>query len=458
MHPFSLQAWLMTFVLTMLLMDSSPAAASAFLDKSFSDDGVRIMDGAGDQPIAACPTANGRLLLVSRDGYTNLSVTRLLENGGTDTSFGIGGMRGVDLPKGLASGPIPALCRPDGSVWMLSQVSDGLGDANVSLFSVAANGSLIQNFAGSTNGMAEIDLDESFPGLSDLELPKAIASTADGGALIVGDAGTTGSGRQPFVIKVSALGLVERVAFPMPASVSNPNVTAVATGPNGAIWVVGDGTINGHRAFRMYLDPASYLVARTEIGSDDNVYTNGGVLLRPGVMVVGAIRTPALNGVGRPNLLVFRDNAAFTMSVLPTPLPKFGPNVDIKIKNEGATVTRISNDSVFFAGQIDVSFIGGSGGRPGWYFTRVLIGDTAAEDKIDLAFGDQGREGLSLASAPYCSLEESMSKYVAVHMWKDRPLMLGQLFNVCSAPYAGRPALVRLNSNSLLFKNGLEGR
>ncbi|MEZ5442901.1 MAG: hypothetical protein R3F15_15615 [Lysobacterales bacterium] len=453
---------LLSLLLLMFTL-TRPALAIEDVDPRFSGDGIAIIDQGEDWPVITCPAAGGKRLLVNRTSESAITTSRLLDNGQLDPQFGTGGTAVAAVSTFPSWRYTPALCRDDGSVWIVSEVPGNGDDRNLRVFAIDANGALQASFGGAPGGLVNIDLDQSRPDLSNIEFPRAMIAMPDGGALIVGHVRVTTIGRdRPFVIKLSAQGAVQRIAFPEPAGLSESiRASAAAVGPGGGIWVVGDGYASGNRAYRMYIDPKNYAVVRTEISDDSasNVGVSSGVLLRSGVMVVAGTQTLVPGEPAQPRLFVFRANSnSFTMLPMPNPLPgTAGAGLQVQADGNGATLVAVPPDRVVLAMGVD-SFANGDRVRDaGIYVGRAIIGDSIAEDRVDTAFGIGGRDGLSVPSGdPSCSGQTNRQEHAHVGLWDQRPLILGRIFGRCSPDSQDDILLLRLAPADVLLRNGFE--
>src|SRR5690349_4442860 len=104
-----------------------PAAFAGVLDPTFADEGVKVLDFAGEpgmsgseRGIANCPAAGDRQLVVLREAG-GLIVARLSSDGSLDASFGDGGVRRHAIEIGDQDSPtVAAICRADGGIWMVA--------------------------------------------------------------------------------------------------------------------------------------------------------------------------------------------------------------------------------------------------------------------------------------------------------------------------------------------------
>lgn len=449
------------FAAMALLLAVQPVLAIEDLDPQFSGDGIAFIDQGDDWPVITCPAAAGKRLLVNRVGESTVRASRVLDNGQLDPQFGNGGAVNSAVQTYPGWRYLPALCRPDGSVWIATEVRAVGSDNNVRVFAIGANGQLQTSFGGAPGGLVDIDLDQHRPDLSDLEYPRGIIEMPDGGALIVGHARVATISRdRPFLIKLSAQGVLQRVAFPEPAGMSESiRASAAAVGPGGGIWVVGDGWAAGPRAYRMYIDPKNYAVVRTEIGADVNMRTSSGALLRSGVMVVTGTKAPVVGQPAEPRLLVFRANTtSFTTLALPNPLPgTAGVGQEVQVDGNGATLLALSPDRVMLAAGVNAHANGNSLRDAGFYVARAIIGDTPAQDRVDVGFGIAGRDGLSVPSGdPSCSGQTNRQAHAHVGLWAQRPLILGRIAMRCNPDSDDDLLLLRLKSADELLRNGFE--
>lgn len=439
---------------------SAGAPPAPILDPSFSGDGIRLLPSTQDAwPVVTCPAANGRRLVVVRDDAHKISITRLLENGSSDPQFGTGGVKQFAMVTYPGWRPTPALCRSNGDIWVVTQIRGVGSDTNLRVLAISAAGDLIAGFAGSGNGVLDIDLDQSSSQLADYEYPRSIQPSADGGALIVGHVRMADTHLdRPFLIKLAPGGSVQKVTFPVPAGLSQDiHANAVATGPNGGIWVVGDGAASGLRAYRMYIDPVTYAVVHTEIGLDANVYTSSGVLLRSGVMVVGASQYVGVPE-RKPRLLVFRTGGSMNMLALPDPTANWAsPGHAAEVMLDGDTVAALSNDRIVFSGELEVPVPGVPKNRRGIYFARAVIAQSALDDHVDAAFGVEGSATLSVDSVdPSCAGDLNEHRFSQVGSWNQRPLVLAVLATKCNPDSSRKTLLLRLNAGDALFDDGFD--
>lgn len=430
--------------------------AGEVLDSSLDGDGIRIYDfGVEERPIANCPAAGGKQLLVMREGDYAISVIRLLWDGSVDPGFNAGQpVRHEGIPTFYNDSNGVSLCRTDGSMVLAARVGGTNGDFDIVVIGLGADGMLIPGFMGSPNGVGRIDLDSYRNDLRDIELPLGFNHAPGGGALLTGFVDTAG-GERPFLIEFGT-NAVRRVSFPEPAGfINNIRASAAGVGPGGGIWVVGWGYNNGKRAFRMYLDPETLAVVRTETGSTVGIETAGGGFVREGVMVVGAVeRVP--NGPALPRLLVLRTGGQFDTLELPQPEP-LAPGLATGVNPFGSTVLPLPNNQVLYA--IGAEAFAGSEfrGYKGWYIARAHIGNSAAEDYVDTRFGFGGHSVLSVHSGdPSCVGKLNTQYHNRIQYWGGQPAIIGTMKRICDPDGTSDAVILRLLRSDELFAHGFE--
>lgn len=438
-----------------LILVATGVFAGDVLDRSLDGDGIRVIDaGSIERIIAHCPAADGKQLVVMRLAGAQIATARLLWDGRIDPAFGEFKRYGVSTFATDVNGV--ALCRPDGSIWLAAQREVAGGDQNVLLMGIAADGGLLPGFAGVPQGVAQLDLDSVRGDLLDREEPLGFNHRPDGGALLTGVVDTA-TGARPFLATFTPAGLISQVAFPMPAGFSGDiHATAAAVGPGGGIWVVGDGVANGRRAYRLFLDPQSLAVVRTEAGGATDVRTVGGGMIREGVMVVGATQRGGA-GPAQPRLLVFRaGDTGFSMLPLPAAAP-LAPGLGTGLNAAGCSVLPLPGNRVLYA--IGAEAFEGTTfrGYKGWYFARAFIGDSAAEDRIDTRFGDGGQSVLSVRSHDAsCAGKLNTQFHARVGHWLGRPTIAGTMKRRCDPDGENDAVLLRLKSTDAMFDDGFE--
>lgn len=451
----------------MLLLPIHPAIAADILDRQLDGDGARLLDlllpqdgSTSDQPIVSCPAADDKQLVVVRKGANAIVSTRLRFDGSIDTSFGNGGARVVPLATTSLSSPVTAaVCRADGSIWIAASAHMGDGEQNVRLFAVGPDGLFVSGFVGVAGGVGDVNLDSIRADLLKDERPLGMNQTPAGGALITGYATTT-VGKRPFLVTLGADARLKTITFPMPDGLHGDVVaTAAGVGPGGGIWVAGHGARNGFgvTAFRVYVDPVSMQVLRTELYSlgTDSIRTAGGGVIRDGVMVVGATRR---NGTApaQPLLLVMRDDGLITSLGLPV-APPLAAGLSTGLNAEGTTVLPVPGGRVLYAIGAEAFEETTFRGYKGWYFARAYIGGSAAEDRVDPGFGDAGRAVVSVASGDAsCGGKLNTQLHTRIGHWLGRPTVVGNIRRGCDPDVETDGVVLRLKGTDAMFDDGFE--
>lgn len=449
---------------------SARAAAAEVLDRGFDADGVKLLDfesapgvGSDDLPIANCPAPDNKQLVVLREGSTGLIATRLRFDGSVDVGFGNNGVRRLAVPMADSTfgAKTVALCRADGGIWLAGRAFLVDNETNVRLVAIDADGALVLGAFGASAGWGDIDLDIYRGDLLKEERPLGFNHRPGGGAFLTGNADTP-NGRRPFLALIGADSVIDDVVFFQPAGFRGQMyASAAGVGSGGGIWVAGDGqSIAGggsYAAFRAYLDPVSLTLARTEVYAlpGEDVRTSGGGMLRSDLMVVAASRGIRGNRA-RPLLLVMRGDGQITSLDLPQPLP-LAPGLITGINTAGAALLPLPDYRLLYA--IGAEAFDGDAflGYQGWYFARAFIGGSAAEDRVDTAFGTAGQTVLSVNSGDSsCIGKRNHQEHVRVGHWQGLPTVIGAIKRRCDPNAENDAALLRLKSVDAMFDDGFE--
>ena len=445
-----------------------PVPAAEVLDTGFAEQGVKTLDFEGmpgtvgvEFGIANCPAANGRQLVVMRDHFSGVLVTRLNFDGSIDTSFGAGGM----LRHALQTDASPvvntaAVCRADGGIWIAARAWISDSDRRIRLIALDAQGQLATGGAFGTTGYFDIPLESHAGGLQPDRNIRGFNQTADGRAFVTGWV-ASGSGNRSFLIALDAEGALQGVSvFQPPGLTLSIEAVAAGVGPGGGIWVAGFGTGTGNwrNAYRAYLDPGTLQLVHSELFgiAGEHVEVAGGAMVRNGVMVVGATRRPTVTTPARPLLLVMREGGIISALDLPQPQQLAG-GIDTGINAEGGTIVPMPGGRVLYA--IGAEAWNGTtfDGYKGWYFAQAVIGASAADDRVDAAFGEGGRAVASIASGDAsCIGLLNRQKHVRAGVWEGRPTVIGFWSRQCEPEGRQDAVLLRLKPGDRVFGHGFE--
>lgn len=440
-----------------------PAAFAGVLDPTFADEGVKVLDFAcepgmsgSERGIANCPAAGDRQLVVLREAG-GLIVARLSSDGSLDASFGDGGVRRHAIEIGDQDSPtVAAICRADGGIWMVAShiVSDQ--DQRIRLIALDSDGALAPGGAFGPSGHADVELDA--PGLLPKRRALGFNQSSDGRAFATGYVSTSAVQTAPWIILLDAQGGLRGASVFRPDDLSGEvEAVGAGVGPGGGIWVVGKGGQEYRVAFRSYLDPKSLALVRTETFAipGEDIDVAGGIMVRSGVMAVGAARR--LRGAhARPILLVMRTDSEITMLDLPLP----GPLEDggqTGISADGQAISSLPGGRVLYGVGAEAWSGPTFKGYKGWYFSRAVIGASSAEDHVDADFGDGGSAVLSLRSGESdCDGLLNTQKHSRAGVWQGRPTVIGWWKRHCAPEGENDGILMRLRPGDGIFADGFE--
>ncbi len=445
-------------------------ALAGVLDETFADHGKKVLDFSGspgasglEYAIANCPAANGRQLVVMRDSNSGILVTRLNFDGSLDTGFGSNGLRRHPVPLSNLIGPVSAaVCRADGGIWIAAVAHFSDEDERIRLVALDAQGELVPGGAFGSQGFADIALQSDGSSLQAGRDVRGFNQAPDGRAFVTGDVmGATGS-TLPWLVALDADGGLRGAPVLQPTGLTGSiNATTAGVGPGGGIWVVGrgNGANNWRTVYRGYVDPKSLALVNTELFQipGQHVDVSGGEMVRSGVMVVGAARRANFSSPGQPMLLVLRTGGVINALDMPAAQPLADDGMQTGISAEGKAIVALPDQRVLYATGAERWDGAQFGGYKGWYFAQAVIGASAAEDRVDVDFGDGGSAVYRAASGePDCSGVLNTQYHVRASLWQGRPTAIGFWNRHCNPEGERDAVLLRLRPRDLIFANGFE--
>ncbi len=442
-----------------------PAAFAGVLDPTFADEGVKVLDFAGEpgmsgseRGIANCPAAGDRQLVVTSDGADLIVVARLSFDGSLDTSFGDGGVRHHAVATThYDTAAVAAVCRADGGIWIVASYGPSSDDQRIRLIAIDSDGALVPGGAFGPSGYADVEF--NVPGLMPKRRAMSFNQSPDGRAFAAGYVQTAEDAQSVWVLVLDAQGNMRGITVFEPQGLgARPKPSAVGVGPGGGIWVVGHGWQANGVAFRSYLDPKSLALVRTETFAipGERIDVVGGLMVRSGVMVVGATRRLSGTHPARPFLLVMRTDSEITMLDLPLPDP-LEDGGQTGISADGQAISSLPGGSVLYGVGAEAWSGSAFNGYKGWYFSRAVIGASAAEDHVDADFGDGGSAVLSLRSGESdCDGLLNTQKHSRAGVWQGRPTVIGWWKRHCAPEGGDEGILMRLRPGDGIFANGFD--
>lgn len=220
-------------LLSVMAIGVAPASAIAApgeLDPGFGVDGRYFADiGTGDGALDIAIDSQGRTLAVLSDTGDAAGVIRVLSDGGTDETFGTGG---IARSAGHTVGAKVAVDGLD-RVVIAAYVPTGGGNVAAGLVRFNADGALDDDFDGNgSRGIGNI-------------VPTVLEARPDGKVLYQGDAGDQ-LGNALVVVQLNddgsrntSFGTNGRAVIPLPSGASNARLTEISIGPGGNLGVLG---------------------------------------------------------------------------------------------------------------------------------------------------------------------------------------------------------------------------
>jgi len=439
------------------------ALAQTGMDPGFGEHGWQTLDlaaGVEDRAYAACEQADGRLLVVGSRGNDNLSVRRLHADGSLDADFAPRDHR-LDL---VALGDAPALCTPDGGVLVVLRIAAAGGGEFLQVHKFDASGQ--RDPAFNQGAMLEVDVSAGNAALTGEQRPLGVNRADDGEYLVTGGVKLLSNGGfQPFLLRIDAAGHLRDFGTVAVAGMGSETTASAAVPAAGnTLWLVGDGyhlQQGRYRAFRLVLDAQTLAVLRTDISDDDGVQLKGARLLRPGVLVAGAVQRNG-SSPGEPRLLVLRD-ASMTLLALPQPAPLplgSAAGLGTGIDAHDLTVARVDADRVLFASGAEAFDAGDTFlGYKGYYLAAARIGVGVADDQVLTDFGNGGSLSLSYTRPmePGCAGNVRDQFHAQVALSLRRPLLVGHAAHDCPAGGGSDWLLARIDHPfDRIFADGFE--
>lgn len=425
-------------MLFMLICPLAIQAQNAGLDRRFGADGMVSLreptaTTARNLGMAACAAPGGGLSVISATTADTLAMFRLRGDGSLDPSFSGDGIATMTVP---ASGEdtVQSACMSDGRI-VLSRMAPGSGgDKNIQLIRVDPDGTLGTAFG--VGGARTIDFDAYEVGLGDGEYPLSL-NLITGNDILVSTRIFLGNGEsRPGLIRVDVNGNVQFARL-ITVSGATPNyATGAGIGNNGRIWLVGGGNPTGtpyNSWFRVELDATTGATLASFVGNDGNYIVDSGRMLANGIMVAVGKYVPQSEpgGAYRPRLLVFRDSGA-TAVVLPMPMA---------VNNSDPTLAPFPGHAVAIPTSdgrvLVVAPMGGQNQE--WelatYVAEVELGATAAEDRVDTRFGNNGVFQFfypGSVTATCANGSPPLQRMVRASNWGGRPILVGIHATTCS--------------------------
>lgn len=445
--------------LVSVLASGAALAASSELDPSFGQGGVVKIDlspsgiEGRERGLASCPTADGRRLVVfaaDRGGTTDLNVVRLNQDGSRDMSFGDGGAVRHAIATRLDTSSV---CRADGKIWIASHWGTGT-ERRIRLIALGPDGRLVPGGVFGISGWSDV---LPPPGSANAMM-YGFNQAPDGRAFISGSS-TDASGERPWLIALKPSGEMQGwIRIQPPSGHTLTRATTAGVGPGGGIWLIGRGGGARWSVFRAYLDPVTFAVSNLEEFNLPglSVEPSGGAMVRNGLMLVPAVTFATFSEPRQPLLLVMRAGEPISALALPTPQPMMS-GLHTGAGAYGLSVAPLPHGKAIVSMSAEAWQGSTFAGYKGMYFSRVIIGASAAEDLVDTAFGDAGHTVVSIASShPSCVGKLSTQIPTRVDNWSGRPTIVGFHNAVCDPDGLSDAIVLRLRDADSLFMDGFE--
>lgn len=381
-------------------------------------------------------------------GARGLRVVRLLEDGRPDVAFGTGGTVMHPEPANLADPR--GICRANGQVW-LADIRHEYGTRNfpVRIVGIGPDGNLVDAPPFGSNGWMEVLL----PGLPTYPKVYGFNQSSDGRAFITGIASPSGPPRAFVLVLASSGEPQESTYISLPDRTLQANTAGI--GPGGGLWVAGATYGSQPGAFRAYLDADSLQLAHIELFLMPGVRLEpgSGAMVRNDLMLMPAAVSDEIGARKRAVLLVMRAGQPIHALALPMPKPIGGWETGVDVAGMGVAAFPGGRAMVAMSAGPSTPYV-----PKGWYFSRVILGASPSQDRVDTGFGEAGRATGSLASAhPSCASQVSTQSPTRLASWGGRPTVVGSMFQRCHPDGERRAVIMRLRDGNGIFADGFDG-
>jgi len=428
----------------------SPAQAhSGPFDTSFGDGGVRnygfqpAAGQAGDSARAGCPGPGNTFVVIgAASGGSRIVTLRLKPDGSLDPAFSDDGKESFAFVADYAS-HAPAVCLPQGDAVIVSSVTAPSGEQNLRLVKVGRDTGLpVASFGN--GGVVDLDLDLYIAGLDKGEAPVGLNVLDNGDLVVTGYVSTPIQPTAGFAALLDATGQV-RAAKIVDCWIAS---TAIES-PQGALWVFGTDGFDGCRLTvnRATLAPTAGLVgAEAQV---ESLVPGAARTVRGDTVAMAATMTTAgVSGV-QGALVVFRGNSISTMA-----LPVIDSRSFLRSGISYPAVQILPGGRVLYGSS--ATHIA-SGQALGMYFALARIGRSAAEDRLDAAFGGGGAQPAYWQPAtPNCGPDAPRQWLSRMTQWLGRPAFVGKADAACLGTNASEDYLVGRVETNYLFGDGLD--
>ncbi|UXI69398.1 hypothetical protein [Tahibacter amnicola] len=420
------------FLLAVLFLSATALAQNAGLDRRFGERGIASLRDPSVPTnykhigLAACAAPDGNLNVVVQQGNTSLALFRVLPDGNLDTHFSGDGFTTVTVPLSNDEGAQGA-CMADGRILVLRQVPGVGNDRNFQLTRLMPDGTLDAGF-GAGSGYVTVDMDTHTAGLGDLEFPLGLNIEPGGSILVSLRVFLADGGSRPGLARFTADGTLIFARTYLTLAGTTPNyATAAGMALDGKLWLFGGGNPTGLPVsswFRAVVDALTGDVLQTFVASDGNYVVDGGRILPSGIMIIAAKYVPQSEpgGAYRPRLLVVRDTGT-TFVALPSVSPMTTGTPTLSPFPGAGVAIPIGGDRV-----LQGSPIGDLAGEfnLATYAAVVQLGATAAEDRVDVQFGNNGRVQFAYRTETPCANgAPTLQNPVRFSNWRGRPVLAG---------------------------------
>ena len=420
---------------------TSAAAENELLDTSFGNGGILTLPDvpSADYAVAACPGPDGTEVIVGRQiGAGTVSVVRLLDDGSRDLGFGDQGLTQFTVSATPYRRSDRSLCQNNGVVVIAQETIAG----KLELHRIGADGYPDPSWAGG----AALTVDLAAFGGSDAWL-RGMDPAPGREILLTGSTHNafTGIGGKPFIMRIAANGSIRDGRVFEDAQLGAESFAAAAAyTSNGSLMLAGThmtqlGGVQRSSWYRATLNGVDLSggVSGTGPIGDFDYWLSGGRQLPSGELVVSAVvrGNPGFYQVLR--LLVFRETGVSEI-VLPS-----GP-MQISFQGHSVQPEADGHHVLVAAG------MRGGGHMSAFYFSRAHIGDSAAEDRVDTAFGEQGLTTARYISPdPSCGEDVAGQEFVRVSLWDSRPVFVGLGHQNCTTFRPSTMLLGRLKGDQI---------
>lgn len=458
-------------LLAMAVWHEAPAQIA--MDTSFNGNGWQAipfepLDATynWDVTYASCPGPNGTQIVSGMvrggSGSNWMGVVRLRWDGSLDPTFGTAGRQYIALDTGgVTNDSHVALCVGGGRT-VIARILNGHGgvcpydnaECTLQLLRIDDQGQLDASFG--TGGVTVLDLDTVRGGLASAKFLLGLNRAANGQLFLTGSARLAPANafeNRPFVARFSADGVLAGVSIPdLPGLSGLVSASAADYGPSGEVWLVGEGKdANGYFVYYLsVLDAATLQPTATIRGSGGDYALQGARMLRPGVLVSGAVYRPfGASGPFAPRLVVFRQGGISTLD-LPPSAPIDGVITSVASSKE--SIMSLDGTHVLYSASVSKKPVDAWSTYPGMHVALARIGDSAAQDAA--LVGDAAT--LSYRSPDVsCAGHAGDQTKTRVSLWNGVPVLVGSALRTCN-PGTNADWLIARFKADYLFAQGFD--